>query len=59
MTAGRYRSVENFTLMTGLEETANNLFYRSVGMKELGENRLVGYIRRASRRARRFPAVSA
>lgn len=41
----KYGHVENFVLMTGLEEAANNRFYRSMGMKELKENRLIGYIR--------------
>ena len=41
----RYSHIENFVLMTGLEEESNNRFYRSMGMKEFKENRLVGYIR--------------
>ena len=45
MTMEKFKDIENFTLMTGLEETENTMFYRSFGMKELKENRLVGYIR--------------
>ena len=45
MTMERFKDIENFTLMTGLEETENIMFYRSFGMKEFKENRLVGYIR--------------
>lgn len=45
MAAERFMSIENFTLMTGLEQAGNNMFYRSVGMKELKQNRLIGYIR--------------
>ena len=41
----RYSHIENFVLMTGLEEESNNRFYRSMGMREFKENRLVGYIR--------------
>lgn len=45
MTMEKFKDIENFTLMTGLEEAENTMFYRSFGMKELKENRLVGYIR--------------
>lgn len=45
MVLKKYQDIENFTLITGLEETENNFFYRSAGMKELRENRLIGYIR--------------
>ena len=40
-----FSHIENFVLMTGLEEESNNRFYRSMGMREFKENRLVGYIR--------------
>ena len=45
MTMKKYEHVENFILMTGLEEEDNRRFYRSMGMKEFRDNRLVGYIR--------------
>ena len=41
----RFANIENFTLVTGLEETVNNMFYRAAGMKEFKQNRLIGYIR--------------
>ncbi len=41
----RSACIENFTLITGLEEIENNMFYRSAGMKEFKQNRLIGYIR--------------
>lgn len=40
-----FNHIENFVLMTGMEEESNNRFYRSMGMREFKENRLVGYIR--------------
>ena len=45
MAMKKYEHVENFVLMTGLEEEDNRRFYRSMGMKEFAENRLIGYIR--------------
>ena len=45
MASEKYGGIENFVLMTGLEEESNRRFYRSMGMKELEENRLIGYIR--------------
>ncbi len=41
----KFNHVENFVLMTGLEEEGNKRFYRAMGMKEFKENRLIGYIR--------------
>lgn len=45
MAMKKYAHIENFVLMTGLEEENNKSFYRSMGMKEFRENRLVGFIR--------------
>lgn len=45
MAMEKYGNIENFVLMTGLEEEINNIFYRSMGMRKFEENRLVGYIR--------------
>lgn len=45
MSMEKFNHVENFVLMTGLDEESNKSFYRSMGMKEFKENRLVGYIR--------------
>ena len=44
MAMERFKDIEIITLMTGLEDKANNAFYRSVGMKEFKELGLVGYI---------------
>lgn len=41
----RYSDADTFALMTGLEEDGNNAFYRSLGLREYHQNRLVGYLR--------------
>ncbi len=41
----RFESVDTFALMTGLEQIENHAFYRSLGMHEYANNRLIGFLR--------------
>ena len=41
----RFAHVDTFALMTGLEEESNQAFYRSMGMREYSQNRLIGFLR--------------
>lgn len=40
-----FKDVDTFALMTGLEQTENQAFYRSLGMHEYAHNRLIGFLR--------------
>lgn len=40
-----FKDVDTFALMTGLEQTENHAFYRSLGMHEYAHNRLIGFLR--------------
>lgn len=40
-----FKDVDTFALMTGLEQTENHAFYRSLGMREYAHNRLIGFLR--------------